>query len=70
MLGKLSAIDVKLDFLPLAQVPQGDYQLDKSYRVAFQQYLNAQWQHKDTLIDILSAQQTSSSATEKEASQL
>jgi 1-acyl-sn-glycerol-3-phosphate acyltransferase len=70
MLGKLSAIDVKLDFVPLVQVPQGDYQQDKAYRVTFQQYLNAQWQKKDTQIDILSTQQTSSSATEKEASQL
>ncbi|GMM85413.1 acyltransferase [Pseudoalteromonas sp. MTN2-4] len=70
MLGKLAGIDVKLDYVPLAQVPQGDYQLDKTYRVTFQQYLNTQWYSKDSLIDSLATQQSSSSAIAKEVSQL
>ena len=70
MLGKLAGIDVKLDYVPLVQVPQGDYQLDKTYRVTFQQYLNTQWHSKDSLIDSLSTQQSSSNAIAKEVSQL
>ena len=70
MLGKLASIDVKLDYVPLALVPQGDYQLDKTYRVTFQQYLNTQWHSKDSLIDSLSTQQSSSNAIAKEVSQL
>lgn len=70
MLGKLAVIDVKLGFVPLAKVPQGDYQLDKAYRVTFQEYLNAQWHSKDNLIDLLSTQQSSSNAIVKEVSQL
>jgi hypothetical protein len=70
MLGRLAVIDVKLDYVPLAKVPQGDYQLDKAYRVTFQQYLNAQWHRKDNLIDSLSTLQSSSNAIAKEVSQL
>ena len=70
MLGRLAVIDVKLEYVPLAKVPQGDYQLDKAYRVTFQQYLNAQWHSKDNLIDSLSTLQSSSNAIAKEVSQL
>jgi hypothetical protein len=70
MLGKLTAIVVKLDYQPIENVPQGDYQSDKSYRVLFQNYLNAQWHDKDKLIDSLSTHPSSNNAIEKEVSPL
>ena len=67
MQGRLKAIDISFEFVPLNEVPQGDYQQDKAYRVQFQHYLNVQWRHKDTLIEQLNEQQAQAELTAKEA---
>ncbi|WP_028116542.1 acyltransferase [Ferrimonas senticii] len=49
--GKVPKVVIDIDVVPMTQVPQGDYQTDKGYRVEFQQWLNQRWLRKDKLID-------------------
>ncbi|CAH9064475.1 putative acyltransferase YihG [Pseudoalteromonas holothuriae] len=50
MLGQLQSVNVEVELLAIAQVPQGSYQGDNSYRTHFQNYLNQLWQNKDEQI--------------------
>ena len=51
MQGRLAAIDVKLEFLDMSQVPLGNYQQDKAYRVQFQAFINQLWLQKDSQLE-------------------
>ncbi len=52
--GQLSSIDVAIKTLPIAEVPHGNYDSDKAFRVEFQQWLNGLWREKDaTIAEIL-----------------
>ncbi|MBY6187439.1 acyltransferase [Marinobacter hydrocarbonoclasticus] len=48
--GKLDRIHVAVRTLPISDVPVGDYDNDKAYRVEFQQWLNGLWLEKDRTI--------------------
>ncbi|NOU52924.1 acyltransferase [Pseudoalteromonas sp. JBTF-M23] len=47
MLGQLQSIHVAIELYDMNSVPQGSYQLDKDYRIRFQNFLNAIWHTKD-----------------------
>ncbi|WP_028107964.1 acyltransferase [Ferrimonas futtsuensis] len=51
--GELETIAVDVRVLPMSEVPQGDYDRDKEYRVEFQRWLNVLWQEKDHKIEQL-----------------
>lgn len=57
--GKVNTIAVDVDVLSMTQVPKGDYDKDKAYRVEFQGWLNERWQRKDDRIEQLLSQQAS-----------
>ncbi|BBN80156.1 acyltransferase [Pseudoalteromonas sp. A25] len=50
ILGQLQSVHVEIDISDISAIPQGSYQFDKEYRVAFQNYLNALWYDKDEQI--------------------
>ncbi|ASD68628.1 acetyltransferase [Pseudoalteromonas piscicida] len=50
-LGRLDAIDVKIDYIAMEKVPLGNYQADKAYRVQFQSFMNEVWQRKDCQLE-------------------
>ncbi|MBD1583583.1 acetyltransferase [Pseudoalteromonas sp. S16_S37] len=50
MLGQLHSIHVAIELYDMHCVPQGSYQLDKEYRIRFQNFLNALWHAKDEQI--------------------
>ncbi|MBQ4814184.1 1-acyl-sn-glycerol-3-phosphate acyltransferase [Pseudoalteromonas luteoviolacea] len=71
MQGKLEAITVEVDYTPMAQLPVGDYQTDKQYRIQFQAYMNAIWSEKSTRIAAIEDKyHTVSRDYEEEAEQL
>ncbi|MEJ6474294.1 acetyltransferase [Pseudoalteromonas piscicida] len=51
ILGRLAAIDVKIDYIAMADIPLGNYQADKAYRVEFQSFMNEVWQRKDCQLE-------------------
>ncbi|WP_417344623.1 acyltransferase [Ferrimonas sp.] len=51
--GELDTIAVDVRVIPMSEVPQGDYDQDKEYRVEFQRWLNELWQEKDLKIEQL-----------------
>lgn len=48
--GKLTRIVVRVNLLPVAEELHGDYVSDKNFKRRFQQWLNALWEEKDTLL--------------------
>lgn len=48
--GKLTRIVVRVNLLPVADELHGDYVSDKNFKRRFQQWLNALWEEKDTLL--------------------
>ncbi|MBQ4839954.1 MULTISPECIES: acetyltransferase [Pseudoalteromonas] len=48
--GQLEAVSLEVDYIPIDDLPKGDYQLDKEYRVQFQAYMNQLWQQKSLQI--------------------
>ncbi|MBW3141453.1 acyltransferase [Ferrimonas balearica] len=56
--GKLDRIHVSVRTLPMSEVPVGDYDSDKAYRVTFQHWLNGLWLEKDrTIANVINQQQ-------------
>ncbi|MBY5993303.1 acyltransferase [Ferrimonas balearica] len=55
--GELDNICVAVQTLPLSEVPHGDYDSDKAYRIEFQKWLNGLWEQKDDTIDGILSQQ-------------
>lgn len=51
--GKLTRIVVRVNLLPVADELHGDYVSDKNFKRRFQQWLNALWEEKDTLLTSL-----------------
>lgn len=51
--GKLTRIVVRVNLLPVAEELHGDYVSDKNFKRRFQQWLNALWEEKDTLLTSL-----------------
>lgn len=45
--GRMGRIQVLIEEIPMDQVPQGNYQADKQFKRAFQQWLNDLWARKD-----------------------
>ncbi|KZN64639.1 acetyltransferase [Pseudoalteromonas luteoviolacea] len=71
MLGRLDAITVEVEYTPMAQLPEGDYQTDKQYRIQFQAFMNALWSEKALRIAAIEDKyHTVSSDYEEEAEQL
>ncbi|WP_063367884.1 acetyltransferase [Pseudoalteromonas luteoviolacea] len=66
--GRLAAVSVQVDYIPMSELPLGDYQGDKGYRVAFQAYMNTLWQQKSVQIKAL--EQQSHDRTEKYSSEV
>ncbi|GAA4889600.1 acyltransferase [Ferrimonas pelagia] len=56
--GQLSSIEVAVRTLPIREVPQGNYDSDKAFRVEFQQWLNGLWREKDDTIAAILAEQS------------
>ncbi|KZN50408.1 MULTISPECIES: acetyltransferase [Pseudoalteromonas] len=50
VLGRLDAVSLQVDYIPMSELPLGDYQGDKAYRVQFQAYMNTLWQQKSAQI--------------------
>ncbi|QIZ78077.1 acyltransferase [Ferrimonas lipolytica] len=48
--GKVEHVAVDINVIPMSELPQGNYDKDKAYRVEFQAWLNQVWQRKDRLI--------------------
>ena len=48
--GELRTVHVAVRALPISQIPRGDYEQDKGFRVEFQAWLNDLWQQKDEQI--------------------
>ncbi|MCF2859931.1 acetyltransferase [Pseudoalteromonas sp. SMS1] len=71
MMGKLTAVSVEIEFTPLTQLPLGDYQLDKQYRIQFQAYMNQLWSEKSRRIAVIEEDYRSANYDyEEEAGQL
>jgi len=51
MCGRKTRVIVKLDILPVSDIPHGDYFNDESFRVEFQEWLNILWSRKDERIE-------------------
>ncbi|USD28348.1 1-acyl-sn-glycerol-3-phosphate acyltransferase [Pseudoalteromonas sp. SCSIO 43201] len=51
MLGRVNTIDIKIDYIAMADIPLGNYQSDKAYRVQFQAFMNTVWQRKDSQLE-------------------
>ncbi|WP_417884199.1 acyltransferase [Vibrio rumoiensis] len=51
--GKLTKIVVKIDMIPMSQVPQGDYFNQPSFKREFQAWLSGRWKEKDQYLDHL-----------------
>ncbi|WP_448247747.1 acyltransferase [Thalassotalea agariperforans] len=45
--GKVKAVNVDIEVLPIPEEMIGDYFNDKKFKQSFQQWLNVQWQEKD-----------------------
>ena len=45
--GKVKAVNVDIEVLPIPEEMIGDYLNDKKFKQSFQQWLNVQWQEKD-----------------------
>ncbi|SHI03100.1 acyltransferase [Ferrimonas marina] len=58
--GRLTSIEVAVKTRPITEVPQGNYDGDKAFRVEFQQWLNGVWQEKDATIDTILREQSQS----------
>ncbi|WP_440056175.1 acetyltransferase [Pseudoalteromonas sp. T1lg65] len=69
--GKLEKIAVNVDFVAIEDIPLGNYQADKEYRIQFQNYMNVLWQNKDQQLSAYwSNQQQQPEALTKELEQL
>ena len=51
--GKLTRIVIKIEMIPMAQVPQGDYFNQPSFKREFQTWLSGRWKIKDQYLDNL-----------------
>ncbi len=51
--GKLTKIVVKIDVVPMSQVPQGDYFNQPAFKREFQSWLSGRWKDKDAYLDEL-----------------
>ena len=51
--GKVKTITIHYDIIPITDDWKGDYQKDRTYRVAIQQKINERWKKKDELLRAL-----------------
>ena len=51
--GKVKTITIHYDIIPITDDWKGDYQKDRTYRVAIQQKMNERWEKKDQLLRAL-----------------
>ncbi|MFH2133399.1 MAG: acyltransferase [bacterium] len=52
--GRVNAVNVHIERIPISDDLFGDYMTDKSYRTSFQQWLNDVWKKKDVYLDQMS----------------
>ncbi len=50
--GRVNAVNVHIEKIPLSSDLIGDYTNDKTYRISFQQWLNEVWKKKDNLLTL------------------
>lgn len=56
LMGKLTKIVVKIEMIPMSEVPKGDYFNDNTFKREFQSWLSGRWKEKDSYLDKLYSQ--------------